>query len=74
MVSTFDQFFKKVKVFDPEESVGMLGGRSRHELEMLPPETRKLTFDEVEQGFSVQDAMDEADRCLRCYRVATLAV
>ncbi len=70
----FDQIFKAIKVFDPAEDVGMLGGCERHELEMLPPDTRKHTFDEVEQGFSLQEAMAEADRCLRCYRIATLAV
>jgi hypothetical protein len=41
---------------------------------MLPPDSRKYTFDEVEAGFPVADAVAEARRCLRCYRVATLAV
>ncbi|NIA19402.1 MAG: FAD-dependent oxidoreductase, partial [Xanthomonadaceae bacterium] len=70
----FDKFFDAVKVYDPAEDVGFLGGRSRCQLEMLPPDTRKWTFDEVEKGFSPQEAMAEADRCLRCYRVATIAV
>lgn len=70
----FDIFFLKVKLFDPEESTGLLGGCSGHHLKMLPPEERKYNFDEVEQGFSVQEAMTEANRCLRCYRVATLAI
>jgi formate dehydrogenase beta subunit len=70
----FNKLFSTVKVFDPDEKIGFLGGRKGHELEMLSPETRKTTFDEVENGFSTKDAMDEADRCLRCYRVATIAV
>ena len=70
----FDKFFSKVKVFDPAEDIGFLGGRERKELEMLDPDTRKFTNDEVEQGFSINDAMAEADRCLRCYRVATVKV
>ncbi len=70
----FDKFFKKVKVYDQSEDIGFLGGRERKELEMLDPDTRKFTNDEVEQGFSIQDAMAEADRCLRCYRVATVKV
>jgi NADPH-dependent glutamate synthase beta subunit-like oxidoreductase len=41
---------------------------------MLPPESRKFTFDEVEEGYSVPEAMAEADRCLRCYSVVTVAV
>ena len=70
----FDKFFSKVKVFDPAEDIGFLGGRERKELEMLDPDVRKFTNDEVEQGFSINDAMAEADRCLRCYRVATVKV
>ena len=70
----FEKLFSTVKVFDPNEKIGFLGGRKGHELEMLPPDTRKTTFDEVEKGFSTKEAMDEADRCLRCYRVATIAV
>ncbi len=70
----FDKLFDVVKVYDPAEDIGFLGGRARYQLEMLPPDTRKWTFDEVEKGFSPQEAMAEADRCLRCYRVATIAV
>ena len=70
----FEKLLSTVKVFDPNEKIGFLGGRKGHELEMLPPDTRKTTFDEVEKGFSTKEAMDEADRCLRCYRVATIAV
>ena len=70
----FDKFFRKVKVFDQAEDIGFLGGRERKELEMLDPDTRKFTNDEVEQGFSINEAMAEADRCLRCYRVATVKV
>ncbi len=70
----FDKFFSKVKVFDPAEDIGFLGGRERKELKMLDPDTRKFSNAEVEQGFSINDAMAEADRCLRCYRVATVKV
>ena len=34
---------------------------------MLPPEVSKTGFDEVEQGWSRETAMAEAQRCLRCY-------
>ena len=70
----FDQVFRKVRVYDPEESIGIPGGKKRKHLEMLPPDTRKFIFDEVEKGFTVPEALAEAGRCLRCYRVATLAV
>ena len=70
----FDRFLQKVKVYDPAEDIGFLGGRPRKQLEMLDPETRKWNNDEVEQGFSLLDAVAEADRCLRCYRVVTVKV
>lgn len=70
----FDMLFKTVKVYDPDEKVGILGGTKRKHLEMLPADTRKLTFDEVEEGFPTAEAITEADRCLRCYRLAMIAV
>jgi len=33
---------------------------------LLPPEERKKTFREYELGFSVSQALDEAERCLLC--------
>lgn len=70
----FDMLFKKVPVFDDDEEMPMLGGQERKHLEMLPPEARKFTFEEVEKGFPNRDAITEARRCLRCYRVATVAI
>lgn len=70
----FDLLFKTVKIYDPDEKVGIIGDRKRKHLDMLPADTRKLTFDEVEEGFPTAEAIAEADRCLRCYRVAMIAV
>jgi formate dehydrogenase beta subunit len=74
--TTSDQFhklFESVNVYDRYENLGEVGLEARKHLAMLPPETRKTTFDEVEQGFSTPDAITEARRCLRCYRVVTIA-
>ncbi len=70
----YDQLFKSVKVYDPDEKVDVTTSKARHQLDMLEPETRKFTFDEVEQGFETPAAIAEAERCLRCYCVATIAV
>lgn len=70
----FDQLFKKVKVYDGQENTGLVGGRARYHLKMLPPESRKFTFEEVEEGYTIPQAMAEADRCLRCYSIVTVAV
>jgi formate dehydrogenase (NADP+) beta subunit len=65
---------EKIKVYNKEEKVGIAGGTKREVLEMLPPATRKWIFDEVEEGFSIRAAQQEAERCLRCVRVGLFAV
>lgn len=70
----FDQLFKTVEIYDPNEAVKVSEVRDRRQATKLPPEMRKSSFDEVEKGFSKQEAVAEAERCLRCYRVVTLAV
>ena len=70
----FDRLFRQVQLYDQNEDVGAIGGVARKQLVMLPPDSRKLVFDEVEQGFATSEAIAEADRCLRCYRVAMVAV
>ncbi len=65
---------EKIKVFNKAEKIGIPGGTKRKELPMLPPETRKWIFDEVEAGFTIPDAQKEAERCLRCVRVGLFAV
>ena len=68
-----ENLMASVKVYDSQEGIGIIGGRKRKQLQMLPPKERKWTFDEVEKGFSIPDAMKEADRCLRCYRIGLVA-
>jgi formate dehydrogenase beta subunit len=70
----FDKLFETVKVYDPNEEILKVESKPRFQPGMLPPDTRKSTFDEVEQGLSAQQAVAEAERCLRCYQVATIAV
>lgn len=65
---------EKVKVYGKDEKIGHPGGQKRAMLELLPPETRKWTFDEVEKGFSIPVARQEAERCLRCVRIGLFAV
>ena len=36
----------------------------------MDPEVRKKLFEEVEKNITVEQAYEEANRCLRCYRVA----
>jgi len=70
----FDRLFKSVKVYNPEEEIKRVESRPRIKSAILPVESRKSKFDEVEQGLTAQEAVAEAERCLRCYQVATIAI
>jgi NADPH-dependent glutamate synthase beta subunit-like oxidoreductase len=70
----FDQLFKSIRLYDPNEEIKKVEPSERRHLTKLSPESRISGFDEVEQGFSSPDAVAEAERCLRCYRVVTVAV
>jgi formate dehydrogenase beta subunit len=65
---------EKIKVYNKNEKIGISGGQKRAILNMLPPDSRKWIFDEVEEGFSVPVAQKEAERCLRCVRIGLFAV
>jgi formate dehydrogenase beta subunit len=64
----------KIKVYNKDEKIGITGGQKRAMLNMLPPDSRKWIFNEVEQGFSISEAQKEAERCLRCVRIGLFAV
>jgi len=70
----FDQLFKSVIIYDPDEEIRKVESKKRLRPGTLPPDTRKSTFEEIEQSYSAQVAVAEAERCLRCYQVATIAV
>ncbi len=69
-----ESLIEKIKVYKKDEKIGIVGGQKRAMLKMLPPETRKWVFDEVEKGLSILEAQKEAERCLRCVRVGLFAV
>jgi formate dehydrogenase beta subunit len=65
---------ERIKVYNKDEKIGVSGGQKRATLKMLPPDSRKWIFDEVEEGFSIPEAQKEAERCLRCVRIGLFAV
>jgi formate dehydrogenase beta subunit len=69
-----ERLMAEIGVYDSEETIGIIPGGKREQLEMLPADTRKWTFDEVEGGFPTDAAMREAARCLRCYRIGLVAI
>lgn len=63
----------KIGVYDKEEKIGIPGGVPKSPMSHLPPDIRIHSFDEVELGLTAEAALREAERCLRCYRVALFA-
>jgi formate dehydrogenase beta subunit len=70
----FESLFAGIKVYNKDENVGLVGGERQPHLRMLEPEKRKWTFDEVEEGYRTDEAIKEAMRCLRCWRIGLVAV
>lgn len=65
--------FRTVAAID-EDTVDRLGsGVHRIKMPMRSVEDRVDDFEEVEMGLSPEDALLEADRCLRCYRILLVA-
>jgi formate dehydrogenase beta subunit len=69
-----EDLMAKIGVYDKGEDIGMVGGEERKHLEMLDPDERRHSFAEVEIGFPIPVAKQEAERCLRCYRIALVAL
>jgi len=69
-----EDFLSELKVFNPSENIGIIDGRERIPIRHLEPEERKKSFVEYTQGYSIAEARIEADRCLKCYRVAMLGI
>jgi formate dehydrogenase beta subunit len=60
-------------VYDPSEAFPFDGITHRAHPAVLDPETRINDFQEVEGCLNLSQAVAEADRCLRCYRIAVAA-
>jgi formate dehydrogenase beta subunit len=61
-------------LFETDPPLPYPGVTRREEAPVLAPETRVQSFDEVEAGFSPAQARQEANRCLRCYRILVAAL
>ena len=64
----------KLRVYDKKEKVsGWLPGLPRAESEKLDVEIRRDNNKEVNLGFTQEEALSEAERCMRCYYIAMVA-
>ena len=86
---SIDQYLKSGKVIPSDEDRaenslhsidlsrrdrGVMPRKPRQSPEELAIPDRKLNFNEVEQCLTPEAAVEEAERCLRCYRVMLLAI
>ncbi len=61
----------KLKVYDKKEKVtGWMPGIPRVESEKLGVDERKDNNQEVNLGFTGEEAIAEAERCMRCYYIS----
>lgn len=68
-----ERLLAKLKVFDPREAIDIPGGLKRMPIRHEPPLERCRDFREVDHGYTEEEAVGEAKRCLRCYRVVLYA-
>ena len=62
---------RKLKVYDKKEKVkGWLPGLAREHSSVLDIAYRRTNNEEVNLGFTQEEALAEADRCMRCYYIA----
>jgi formate dehydrogenase beta subunit len=71
---TMEDHLRRMKVYDKKEKItGWLPGLAREESEVLDVDVRKFNNMEVNLGFTQEQALSEADRCMRCYYIAMVA-
>jgi formate dehydrogenase beta subunit len=63
----------QLRVYDPDEKIALPCGAGAAAIAQEPAAERTRDFREVESGFTAEQAIAEANRCLRCYRVVTCA-
>jgi formate dehydrogenase beta subunit len=68
-----ERFLGQLRVFDPAEKIAHPGGTERTPFRHEPPLERRGDFREVDHGYIASEAVAEAGRCLRCYRIVTYA-
>lgn len=69
-----EDHLRKLRVYDKKEKVtGWLPGLPRQNSQKLAVNVRIDNNKEVNLGFTQEEAISEADRCMRCYYIAMIA-
>jgi formate dehydrogenase beta subunit len=69
-----EDLINRFGAFDDKEKVGIVGGLHREHQPKVHGKERIKNYDEIELAMPESQAAREAERCLRCYRVAMVAV
>ena len=69
-----NQYVEKLKPYDAKEDVGVPPTTEPAHIHHAPIEERVKDFREAEIGFTHEEAIADASRCLRCYRLLAVAV
>ena len=70
-----EDHLRRLRVYNKNEKVrGWVPGLPRQVSEKLPVDERKDNNREVNLGFTQEEAIAEAERCMRCYYIAMTAV
>jgi len=70
-----EDHMSKLKVYNKNEKIkGWMPGLPREVSEKLETEVRRDNNQEVNLGFTAQEAQDEAERCMRCYYLGMVSV
>jgi len=70
-----EDHLRKLKVYNKKEKItGWMPNVPRQESEKLGVEERKTNNKEVNLGFTGEEALEEAERCMRCYYISMVAV
>ncbi|WP_324171389.1 FAD-dependent oxidoreductase [Sulfurimonas sp.] len=69
-----EDHLRSLRVYDKDEKItGWLPGIPRQKSEVLDVDNRKDNNKEVNFGFTQEQAITEANRCMRCYYIAMVA-
>jgi formate dehydrogenase beta subunit len=69
-----EDIMNNLKVFDDKENLGICGGLHREHQPKVNGAERARNYEEIELAMPETQAVREAERCLRCYRVGMIAV
>ncbi|MBI4379474.1 MAG: FAD-dependent oxidoreductase [Nitrospinae bacterium] len=69
-----DKVIKVLGAYNKYEKIGIKSGWERVPMPTIPMDERLNSFEEVETGYSLEQAIEEASRCMRCYQIAMVAL